>query len=270
MFGSSRESLAGLRTAVQSHRGAADFRTASSQLLAVAAVLAGEKSLRQTLADAGTPTQARIALVESVFGGKVSETCVDVLRQCVSARWSSDADVVDAVQLLGVQMLCVCAQDGGTLDTVEEELFLFGRAVAGTPALQMTLTDPALPAAAKADVVSTLLAGRGQDTTVELLTHTVSHLRGRRLDSAIDELVAVAADQRKRLVAHVTSAIDLDETQTQRLQSALANLTGRDINVNVTVDRGVIGGISVRIGDEIIDGTVASRMAAARTQLLND
>ena len=270
MFGSSRESLAGLRNAVQSHRGAADFRMSASELLAVAAVLAGEKSLRQTLADAGTPSQARIALVDSVFGGRTSETCIAMLRQCVSARWSTDADLVDAVQLLAIQMLCVCAQDSGALDTVEEELFLFGRAVASAPQLQMTLTDPSLPASAKADVVSSLLAGRGHDITVELLTHTVSHLGGQRLDAAIEDLVAVAADQRNRLVAHVTSAINLDDTQTSRLRTALSTLTGRDINVNITVDRGVIGGISVRLGDEIIDGTVASRLAAARTQLLND
>lgn len=270
MFGSSRESLAGLRQAVQSHRTAADFRMSASQMLAVASVLADEKSLRQALADAGTPSTARVGLAESVFGGKVSSTAMEMVRQSVSARWSSDSDLVDAVQLLGVQMLCVCAQDAGQLDTIEEELFLFGRAVAASSQLQMTLTDPSLAGSVKSDVVSNLLAGRGSDITAELVSHTVAQLRGRRLDAAIDSLVAVAADQRNRLVANVTSAIALDDTQVSRLQAALSTLTGRDINVNVTVDREVIGGISVRIGDDVIDGTVASRLAAARTQLLND
>jgi F-type H+-transporting ATPase subunit delta len=270
MFGSSRESLAGLRAAVQSSRTAADFRTSASQVLAVAGVLAEEKSLRQALADAGTASSARVALADSVFAAKVGSTCMDVLRQAISTRWSSDNDVVEGVETLGIQMLCIAAQDAGALDTVEEELFLFGRAVAGSPQLQMTLTDPSLPAAAKTSVVTSLLAGRGHEITTELLAYTVTHLRGKRLDAAIDSLVEVAADQRNRLVAQVTSAIALDEAQEARLKAALSTLTGRDINVNVVVDAAVIGGISVRIGDDLIDGTVASRMAAARRQLLND
>jgi len=270
MFGSSRESLAGLRTAVQSTRSAADFRSSASQVLAAAGVLAAEKSLRQTLADAGTASVARIALAESVFAGTMAATSMDVLRQAIAVRWSSDADFVEAVETLGIQMLCIAAQEADALGAVEEELFLFGRAIASSAHLQMTLTDPALSSDAKAVVVTTLLAGRGNEVTTELLAHTVTTLRGKRLDAAIDALIEVAADQRNRLVAQVVSAIALDTQQSDRLKAALSSLTGRDINVNAVVDPGVGGGISVRIGDDLIDGTVANRMASARRQLLND
>jgi len=74
----------------------------------------------------------------------------------------------------------------------------------------------------------------------------------------------LAAAQRGRVVAEVVSAIELDEAQEQELTDALSRLQGRAVQLNVAVDPRVLGGISVRIGDEVIDGTVASRLEQAR------
>lgn len=270
MFGSSRESLAALRAALQGRHADPQLSAVANELLAIAAVLSAEKSLRVSLADAGTAANTRASVAQSVFGGKVSDTALAIVNEAIAVRWSHDADLVAAIETLGVQAACIAAQIAGSLDTVEEEVFMFGRAVAASPQLQMALTDPALPAVAKANVVATLLGGKTHEVTRQLLTHTVSHLRGARIDAAIDALLAVAADQRARLVAQVTTAVTFTDAQMIRLRAALSTITGRDINVNVVVDRAVLGGIQVRIGDDLIDGTVSSRLEAASRSLKSE
>ena len=271
MFGSSRESLAALRTSLQGRHSDPQLGAVAGELLAVAAVLSAEKALRVSLADAGTAAGSRLAIAHSVFGSKVSDTALAIVNEAIAVRWSHDADLVSAVETLGVQAACIAAQAAGSLDTVEEEVFMFGRAVAASSQLQMALTDPALPAVAKADIVAKLLTGKStHSVTQQLLTHTVGNLRGARIDAAVEALLAVAADQRQRLVAQVTTALALTDSQMARLRTALATITGRDINVNVVVDRAVLGGIQVRIGDDLIDGTVASRLEAASRSLKSE
>ncbi|NBO45989.1 MAG: F0F1 ATP synthase subunit delta [Actinobacteria bacterium] len=263
MFGSSRESLATLRTALQARHSDASLASVAGELLAVAGTLSREKALRVALADAGTTVATRSGVANSVFSGKVGATTLAIVDEVIAARWSNDADLVAALEVLGAQAACIAAQSQNALDRVEEEVFLFGRAVAGSSELQMALTNPSLSAAAKSGIVESLLAGKAHDITGMLLTARIADLRGARVDSAVEELLEVAADQRKRLVAEVTSAVSLTTEQHARLANALKSLTGRDININVIIDREVLGGIRVRIGDDLIDGTIASRLESA-------
>jgi F-type H+-transporting ATPase subunit delta len=96
----------------------------------------------------------------------------------------------------------------------------------------------------------------------------MAHLRGRRADSVLEDLMAAAAEQRGRSVAEVRVARPLDDDQAARLEVALTRLRGRPIRLNVAVDPDVVGGIAVRIGSEVIDGTVATRIEQARRALV--
>ncbi len=264
MFGSSRDSLARLKVSLDARRGQADLATLCSDLLSVADLLEREKTLRVTLADSGQASGARAGMVGSLLGQRISAAAIDVLTETVTQRWSTDADLVDAVEQLGAQAGFLAAEADGTLDRAEEEIFRFGRAVDASADLQMNLTDPAVPPQAKSGLVRQLLAGRTAPVTQALLEHLAGHLRGRRVDSAVSTLSELAAAQRQQIVAEVRVAIDLDADQRARLVSALTRLRGRPVRLNVAVDASVLGGASVRIGDEIIDGTVASRLEQAR------
>jgi F-type H+-transporting ATPase subunit delta len=134
--------------------------------------------------------------------------------------------------------------------------------------LQMALTDPALSAATKAGIVDSLLEGRSTAATRQVLAYSVGHLHGQRLDAVIDDLTEAAARQRQRIVAEVRVALPLEPEQRRRLVDALGQLTGREVRLNVAVDPAVLGGVHVTIGEEIIDGTVASRLVQARRALL--
>ena len=268
MIGSSRESLAACQEGLDARRQDAGFAQLSGELFAIAGVLDREGALRNTLADSGQPHSVREGLVRQVFGGKVSDLAVDVLLFVVDRRWASDEDLVLALEQLADQAAFTVAEGDGTLDATEEELFRFGRALDSSPALQMALTDPAQSASTKAAVVRDLLQGRSTATTQQVLEYAVGHLHGRRIDAVVDELCGLAAKQRERVVAEVRVAAPLDETQQRRLSEALSRLKGRTVRLNVAVDPSVLGGVHVRIGDEVIDGTVASRMEQARRALL--
>jgi F-type H+-transporting ATPase subunit delta len=264
MIGASRESVARVQLMLASRQG--DLSALSADLLAVASVVAAEPALQQTLADGGQPVAARQALVNQLLAGKVSAAAVEVVSEVVAERWSSPADLVTAIETLGAQAAFLGAGKG--LTDVEDEIFHFGRLVAGSPALQMALTDPAAPSTAKSALVADLLSGKASATSVAVLAHAAANLRGRRLGAVIDDLLALAAAQRGLVVAQVRSAVSLTEAQVKRLGAALSTITGKQVRVNVAVDPSVVGGISVNVDGQIIDGTVASRLEHARRALL--
>ena len=152
MIGASRESLASVQESLRSRAGQGDLSALTADLLAVADLLGEQKSLRQTLADSGQPAAARQALVADVLGGKISAEAVAVVSSVVALRWSSDRDLIDALELLGAQAAFIAADANGSLDRVENELFHFGRAVDASAELQMALTDPSLLSQAKSTV----------------------------------------------------------------------------------------------------------------------
>jgi F-type H+-transporting ATPase subunit delta len=268
MFGASRESLSRASTALDAVRNQSGFAGLADELYAVAALLGQESQLRTVLADPGQLSQVRTALLEQLFRGKVNDTTMDVLGGLVTSRWSNDGDLVLAIEQLAAQAAFTVADTDGTLDATEEEIFRFGRAIDGSPELQMALTDPSQSAEVKAHIVRQLLDGRTTKATQRVLEYTAGHLHGERPDAVIDRLCDLAAAQRQRVVAEVRVALPLTSEQERRLEAALSALKDRPVRLNVAVDPDVLGGIHVTIGDEVIDGSVASRLEQARRAVL--
>jgi len=236
----------------------------SDELFAVVTLLDAQPPLRRALTDPTRPPAARTRLAESLLQGKVSPAAVDLVGKLAGARWSSPADLATATEQLAV---AAAASEARQLDDVEDELFRFGQLVAGNPQLRSALSSPVAPAELKRQLLDTLLAGKVTDTTMRLATQAAVHPRGRSLDASLTEYSRLVAEWRQRLIAVVRVAVQLSESERDRLASALAAAFGHDIHLDVLVDPGVLGGISVRIGDEFIDGSVASRLAALRRKL---
>jgi F-type H+-transporting ATPase subunit delta len=270
MLATSRSSLASLRDALEARRTSPDVATAAAELLSVAALLHREKSLRATLADSGQPSSVRAGLIERLFAERLNPTSLALLSEAAVLRWSTGSDLVDSIESLGAQAAFIVAQDNGTLDSVEDELFRFGRAVDGSADLQMALTSPSLPAQEKVGIVTRLLDGRSTPVTRQILEHVIVALRGRRLDAAITAMVNLAAAQRDRVVAEVRVASALTPEQESRLALQLARIAGREVRMNVVISPSVLGGMSIRIGDELIDGTIATRLEQAQRALVGD
>ena len=239
----------------------------ADDLFAVVHLLAAEASLRRVLSDPALAPEQKAQLVDALFGTQVGPAAVEVLRGAGRSRWSQPGDLVDALDQLAVHALFTVGERAETLDDIEDELFRFGRVVDREPALRSALTDPALPDDRKAALLAALLTGRANDATQRLVREVVLHPRGRTLDRGLEEYGRAAAARRDRLVGRVRTAVPLTQEQLDRLGAALAAIYGRAVHLNVEIDPAVVGGISVRVGDEVLDGTVAHRLVEARRRL---
>jgi F-type H+-transporting ATPase subunit delta len=159
------------------------------------------------------------------------------------------------------------ASGEGHLALVGNELFALARAIEGNDALRDALGDPHLPADRRQQIIEELLGSRASDVTIGLASLVVAAGRGRELPDIVDELLDMSATQEGRQVAEVRSAIDLTEDQQTRLAEALKSATGSEVDVRVVVDPNVVGGLVVRVGDQVIDGSVRHRLAQLRESL---
>ena len=269
MRGVSRASFAALteRLEAEDITSAAVATRLADELFAVVGLLDTEHALRRALSDPGKPVAEKGAVAGALLGGKVTRRTEALVVAAVEARWATPGDMVDAIEQLAIEAMALAAEADGTLDDLEDGLFRFGRVVAGQPDLRAALADPSLPAERKQAVLTALLDGKVTPVTLRLISQVVLHPRGRSLTVALDVCAGIAARRREQLIAVVRSAVELSATQRRRLADALAASYGHRIHLNVVIDPLVMGGISIQIGDELIDGTVASRLAAVRRKL---
>ena len=268
--GASRESLAAARETLGTliRSGDTDLAGISDELFAVTSVLDREPALRRGLTDPARNGDDRAGLARAVLGGQMGGSTVDLLVWAVRARWSSPRDLADAMELLGVEAQVAAAERAGRLDAVEDELFRTGRIVAGAPELRSALSDRSAPVESRAALIEGLLGGRTTEETRRLVRQAVVAPRGRHFDRTVELYAQVAADRRSRLVATVTATAPLTEEQRGRLSRALLRIYGHEVHLNVELDPELVGGIRVEIGDEVIDGSVASKLDDARRRLV--
>jgi F-type H+-transporting ATPase subunit delta len=268
--GASRESLKSARETLGAliRSGDTDLSAVSDDLFSLTALLDRELPLRRALTDQSRDGDARVGLARAVLGEHVGGATADLLAWVVRARWSAPRELATALELLAVEAQVAAAEKAGRLDAVEDELFRIARSVAGAPELRSALSDTAAPVANRASLIEGLLEGRTSEETRRLVRQAVVAPRGRTFDRTIELYGQVAADRRSRLVATVTASAPLTEEQRGRLSAVLRRIYGHEVHLNVQLDPTLVGGIRVELGDEVIDGSVESRLDDARRRLV--
>jgi F-type H+-transporting ATPase subunit delta len=267
--GASRTSFAGLTEQLEAENitSATVATRLGDELFAVVGLLDTEHGLRRALSDPGKPAAEKAAVASALLHGKVSGRTESLVVAAVESRWATSGDMVDAIEQLAIEALVLTAQAEDGLDDLEDGLFRFGRVVAAQPELRAALASTWLPGERKDEMLSALLRGKVTPVTLRLITQMVTHPRGRALPAALDVCAGIAAQRRQQLIAVVRSAVELTAAQRRRLAGALAEAYGHQVHLNVVIDPAVMGGISVQIGDELIDGTAARQLAAVRRKL---
>ncbi|WP_350347140.1 F0F1 ATP synthase subunit delta [Agromyces sp. G08B096] len=262
MGSATREALTGTRAALAA-LGRPELQ-AADDLLAAARVIGESSQLRSALIDPEADAAQKRALVDQVFGGRIAPDAVSILTTAASVRWSSQDDFLAGLEDLGIRLAAIAAGDGVDLDA---ELFSFERTVGGDAELELALGSKLGAPAAKARLVERLLDRGAAPATTVIVRHLVLQPRGRRIGEMLKHAAAVAADQRGYDVATVTTAVPLSSEQLERLGRSLAGASGRGIRFDTIVDPAVLGGVRVQIGDDVIDGSVASRLSSLRQKL---
>jgi F-type H+-transporting ATPase subunit delta len=270
MQGVSRESLVTVRDELDavlsagSKTDTAKQRQVAAELFAVVALLDENSRLRRMLSDPAVDADRRARLAADLFAERLSGPSSTVVETLVRASWGRPTDLVDAADELAAQALFAAAERADVLDEVEDELFRFGRILDREPSLRSALTDPSLPDDRKTELIDALLGDRVQETTLALVHEVVLRPRGRTVDRGLEEYGRLAAARRERLVAQVRTAVPLTDEQQERLGAALAARLGHQVHLNVELDPDLIGGLTVRVGDVLFDGSIAHRLALAR------
>ena len=261
MGSATRESLS-VATAALVSRGSVDFAT-GEQLLSAALVVDGSTALRAALADDTAAIADRVSIVKAVFG-RYTADAEAVLESLASGRWSSEDDFVAAIERLGIRALAASAPK---TVSINDELFTFSNAVASDPELELALGSRLGLVANKVALIERLLGGKASTQTVAILSALVAQPRGRRITELVRYASTIVAEESGQAIATVTVASPLAAAQIERLSKALSAQYGSSIRINQLVDPSILGGMRVQVGDEVIDGSVANRIADLRLRL---
>ncbi|WP_046470130.1 F0F1 ATP synthase subunit delta [Allosalinactinospora lopnorensis] len=267
MRGISRTSLDEVTRRFDAILPSANAVTLGHELFEVVTLLEEQHSLRRWLADPANEAEKKSALIGELLETKVSPSTVLVVSDIVQARWSRARDLVDTAERMAVYATVAGVENEERLNELEDELFRFGRIVAAEPDLRSALTAEGVDAQHKRTLVENLLSGKVDPATLRLVTEAVTRSRGRRLEQGLDYYGHLVAERAQRYIAVVRTAVPLSEDQQAQLQGVLTRVYGRTIHLNIEIAPEIVGGLSIRVGDEVIDGTVAGRLAEVRRRL---
>ena len=265
--GSSRKSLVASRVLLDAAVKGADANSASavsSELFFVADVLSSNIAVRRALTDPSRDGTAKAAFISDLLGKKIGALALGLITELSSLRWSSAKDLVLVIEQLAIEAEASAANIAGELDRVEDEIFTAATAFASSSELRKALTSDATNA--KATLVADILKG-ASGSTVKLVSQLVNAWRGRSIESAFADYQWALAARRNRVIALVRVASPITQAQLDRLTATLTSKVGQPVRINVEIDPSVIGGVSVKFADEMVDGSVSNRLAGAARAL---
>jgi len=171
------------------------------------------------------------------------------------------------VALVYARALFDAAREAGRIEPVRRELGDFVAALAASAPLRHVLGDPQVDEAAKRRVLAELTRDAEPlvANTLQLLLQKGRLVVVAELSSGLEALAAAEAEVVK---VEVTSAVELGQDAEERLTARVAAATGRRVELTKRVDAGVLGGLVVRVGDVIVDGSLRSRIRQLRRRLV--
>jgi F-type H+-transporting ATPase subunit delta len=262
-----RELLDRVSPTITAAAGGGELSRVADELFDFAATLGRELRLRRALADASLPAEVKRGLLGALLDGASASTRALLDTTVTGPERFTPPALVDAVEQLAAVVVFTAAEADGTLDDIEDQVFRFARLVEREPALKAALTDLGLPDDRKVALLDELLSGRSEPATLRLIRSVVLNPRGRAIERSLEDLARQAAAHRGRIIAEVISAAPIDDERLERMATALEGIQGRPVRLQVTIDPSIMGGVIVRIGDKIIDGSVRRQLDRARIQL---
>ncbi len=160
------------------------------------------------------------------------------------------------------------ALEQNSLEQTEEELQLISDAITGSHELKSFLNHPFLTKDAKKDTIQKLFADKVQPVVLQFCCVVIDRDRFELLPDMVRVYAALAHEGMGFEEAFVTSAFPLTGEQAEAIKAKLAEMTGKQIIMKQKVDAALIGGFTVQIGDQLIDGSVARQLQALKAKIM--
>ena len=165
------------------------------------------------------------------------------------------------------QAIFSLGKERGTLDAWQSDLALLANVVADGR-VSHYLTNPSIPKERKIEVLESAL-----DVTVQPETRKLARLLIERdRMTLLPEIRELVDDQvraeRGIAIAEVTTADRLNEAEQDLVREKLEEITNQQIELDLKIDPEIIGGIIIRVGDQVIDGSVRNKLEKMRTRLM--
>lgn len=265
MRGASADALAALTGELESLlSGGADAERIGDDLFSVACLVRSDGALRRVMTDPSLPAAAKQGLVGDIFEGKTLDGALQLIKSATGRRWTVNRDLADALER--VSEIAIVKSSGDQSGRLSDELFTVGQLVNDNPEFRDALSDPSRSTEDKVGLLDSILSGKALPATVTLSEQALAGTY-RTVSAALRQYQQVAAAVYSERVAEVRVAKPLTDADRQRLTDALTRQYGRAVHLNEVIDPDVIGGLRVEIGDDVIDGTVASRLSDAGRKL---
>ncbi len=159
------------------------------------------------------------------------------------------------------------AQAEGVVSRVEEELFRLRELLKGNPELLQFLKDPNIKPGGRRQALNDLFQGRVHPLVLNMLLTLSDQERAGRVLHVIEEFAAIAAASRQKVSGEITTAVALDDATLGRLAAELSRVTGKNVQLFKKVDPSILGGAIIKVGEQIIDGSLRRKLDQIRERL---
>jgi F-type H+-transporting ATPase subunit delta len=235
----------------------------AASLFAAALGLSGSPSLRGALGDSSADPKALQTLAKGAFSS-LSTDAKALIGDLVSLPWSHSHDLQAALEELGIRTL---ADVAGPVADLVGELLAVSTLIHSDPEVELAVGSKRAPVTAKAQLVAALLAGKVSAEAEAIVRHLVSDPRGRRIGRMLMDCAEIVADQGGKGLAVVSVAKPLTAAQIQQIDQLVQEKYQRPHYIAQQIDHSVVGGARIRVGDDVIDGSVATRLLDLRMKL---
>ncbi len=159
------------------------------------------------------------------------------------------------------------AQVENVLGRIEEELFRLRELLKGNPALLEFLKDPNIKREGKRQALSELFENRVHPLVLNAIIVVTDQDRANRLLNIIEQFSTIAAESRQKVSGEIITASPLDDATLGRLAAELSRITGKNVQLFQKVDTAILGGAIVKVGEQIIDGSLRRKLEQIKERL---
>jgi len=159
------------------------------------------------------------------------------------------------------------AQAEGVVGRVEEELFQLRGLLKGNPELLQFLKNMSVKREGRRQALSDLFQNRVNPLVLNILLTLSDQDRGGRVLAVIEEFESVAASARQKVSGEVITARPLDDATLARLVAELNRVTGKSVQLFQKVDPSILGGVVIKVGEQVIDGSLRRKLEQIKEQL---